>query len=300
MRYAMSDGRSAIGDSPPAPPPVLDYIRAQGWGAITSAEAVGGGCINDGHTLVTSGGPRLFLKTHRGAPPAMFAREAEGLRALGAAEGAPRVPAPLLWAEDFLLTEHIASASPAPDYAAAFGVRLARLHAHTASEFGFDHHNYLGLTPQPNPRLADGWAFFAEHRLGYQGRLARDAGRLDTASLRRLERLAGRLRELVPAQPASLLHGDLWSGNHLPGPDGQVWLIDPAAHYGWAEAELAMTTLFGRLPEAFYSAYHAARPLHPGWRDRLDLYNLYHLLNHLNLFGAGYLGSVEAVLARYS
>jgi protein-ribulosamine 3-kinase len=282
------------------PPPVAGFVAAQGWGAVTRAEPVGGGCINDGRALTTSLGPRLFLKSHRGAPPAMFALEAEGLRALGAVDGAPRVPAPLLWDEDFLLTEHIDSARSAPDYAAVFGERLARLHAHTAPEFGFDHDNYLGLTPQPNPHLEDGWAFFAEHRLGHQGRLARDAGRLGPASLRRLERLAGRLRELVPPQPASLVHGDLWSGNHLPGPDGQACLIDPAAHYGWAEADLAMTTLFGRLPEAFYAAYDAARPLRPGWRDRLELYNLYHLLNHLNLFGAGYLGSVEAVLARYS
>ena len=105
---------------------------------------------------------------------------------------------------------------------------------------------------------------------------------------------------MVPPQPASLIHGDLWSGNVIPGPEGWACLIDPACHYGWAEAELGMTQLFGGFDAEFYAAYADSRPLASGWRDRLPVYNLYHLLNHLNLFGGSYLASVRRVLDRFA
>jgi fructosamine-3-kinase len=111
--------------------------------------------------------------------------------------------------------------------------------------------------------------------------------------------LAARLPQLVPQQPASLLHGDLWSGNAISDRHGAPAIIDPAVYYGWAEAELAMTALFGAFAESFYQAYQEMRPLESGWRERFDIYNLYHLLNHLNLFGESYLGEVRAILRRY-
>ncbi|MCC6192374.1 MAG: fructosamine kinase family protein [Anaerolineales bacterium] len=280
------------------PAAVARFIAAQGWGAA-AAEPVGGGCINAGHVVSTTRGPTLFLKLNASAPPDMFVREAEGLAALGAAKDGPRVPAPLLTGADFLLLEYLPAARPAPRWSAALGERLAALHAVTGRAFGFDHDNYIGSTPQSNRWTPDGWEFFAEQRLRFQARLAVDRGLLTNPALRRIERLAQRLRELVPEQPASLIHGDLWGGNIVSGPDGLGCLIDPAAHFGWAEADLAMTTLFGRLPEAFYSAYAAARPLAPGWEERFDLYNLYHLLNHLNLFGRGYAGAVEEAARRF-
>ena len=109
-----------------------------------------------------------------------------------------------------------------------------------------------------------------------------------------------RLPDLIPEQPASLIHGDLWSGNVIVGPQAEPVLVDPAAHFGWAEAELAMTILFGRFERAAYHAYEQVRALAPGYMQRAAIYNLYHLLNHLNLFGIGYLGRVQAVLKRYS
>ena len=115
----------------------------------------------------------------------------------------------------------------------------------------------------------------------------------------RKQRLASRLDRLIPLQPPSLIHGDLWSGNVIPGPRGEACLIDPAAHYGWAEADLAMLSLFGQPPAEFYAAYEGQRPLTAGYRQRFDLYNLYHLLNHLNLFGESYLGEVMGILRRY-
>jgi len=210
-----------------------------------------------------------------------------------------RGPAALLAGPDFLLLEYLPPAPPAPDYWERLGAALARLHSPAHPQFGFAHDNYIGSTPQPNGWMDDGFDFFAERRLMFQGRLARERGRLGPPDGRRLELLASRLRDLIPEQPASLLHGDLWSGNVIAGPGGQACLIDPAAHYGWAEADLAMTALFGRFPEEFYRAYETARPLAPGWRSRCGAYNLYHLLNHLNLFGASYLSAVQNVLARF-
>jgi len=282
------------------PAAVSEYIAAQGWGTIAHAQPVAGGCINDGQVLTPSAGPRLFLKQNRSAPSEMFRREAEGLFALASAPGAPRVPSVLLLSESFILLEYLAPAPGAANYWPELGRRLAALHAATSDRFGFGHDNYLGATPQPNGWTADGYAFFAEQRICYQAARAHSRGRLSLATLRRVERLAFKLPNLVPAQPASLLHGDLWLGNIIPGPDGQACLIEPAAHYGWAEAELAMTALFGRPPETFFAAYSAQRPLAPGYPQRFDLYNLYHLLNHLNLFGASYLPAVEAVLAQYT
>jgi fructosamine-3-kinase len=276
-----------------------DYIAAQGWGHVTASQPASGGCINASRVLTTASGPRLFVKLNPSAPPDMFAREAEGLAALAAVPGAPRVPTALLAAPGFLLLEYISPSPPGPRAAARLGEQLAALHAAPAARFGFPNDNYLGSTPQPNPWIVDGWSFFAQHRLLHQGRLARQAGRLPAAGLRRLEGLARRLPDLVPAQPPSLLHGDLWSGNIVPGPGGQLCLIDPAAHYGWAEADIAMTALFGRQPDDFYAAYATVHSLPPGFAQRQDLYNLYHLLNHLNLFGASYLASVESILARY-
>jgi fructosamine-3-kinase len=210
------------------------------------------------------------------------------------------VPTPYLAGPDFLLTEYLTSASLAADYWEALGRRLAQLHHHTQARFGFPHDNYLGSTPQMNAGTNDGFEFFAEQRLLFQGKLARERGGLSPTGLQKLERVAARLRDLIPPQPASLIHGDLWGGNVIVGPEGEACLIDPAAHYGWAEAELAMTTLFGRFPPAFYSAYAAAHPLQPGYASRFDLYNLYHLLNHLNLFGVSYLGAVETILQYYA
>lgn len=280
------------------PAPVVAWLAAEGHGRVVELQPVAGGCINQGAILRTDGGPSFFLKQNAGAPEAMFHREVEGLRAL-VVEGGPRLPSPLLAGADFLLLEDLRPAAPAPEYWETFGRQLARLHTHTADTFGFPHDNFLGTTPQPNPPTPDGFEFFAVHRLKYQARLAGERGLLSDGDRDRIHKLADALRDLIPPQPASLIHGDLWSGNALTGPAGEPALIDPAAHYGWAEAELGMTDLFGGFPDRFYAAYMEARPLQSAWRDRLPIYNLYHLLNHLNLFGAGYLGQVQTIMKRY-
>lgn len=280
------------------PTAVSNWIAEQGFGQVVSSRRVGGGCINSVMILRTTTGQTFFLKTNTKTPADMFVREAKGLAALSV-PGGPRLPQIYLAGPGFLLLEDLAPTSRSPDYWPIFGVQLATLHEHTNPKFGFFHDNYLGSTPQPNPWTEDGHTFFSEHRLLYQAQLARQRGLLGQTQVRQVEQLASRLPQLIPAQPASLIHGDLWSGNAIADRYGAPAIIDPAAHFGWSEAELAMTTLFGAFPEDFYRAYNERRLLEPGYRERFDLYNLYHLLNHLNLFGSGYLGQVQAILNKY-
>lgn len=280
------------------PEVVRNWLEEHGHGAVTAVHPVGGGCINNGARLVTRSGESFFLKTNPDAPAGMFACEVEGLIALKQEDG-PRVPQPYLHGNSFLLMEDLKPAAPQPDYWPEFGRRLAALHNHTHSHFGFHQDNYLGSTPQPNPWTEDGYEFFGEHRILFQVRLAVRRGLLGREDARRAEKLVERLPELIPPQPPSLIHGDLWSGNAITGPQGEPALIDPAVHYGWAEAELAMTALFGSFPPAFYRAYEEVRPLASGYARRYPLYNLYHLLNHLNLFGSGYLRQVQGILRQF-
>jgi protein-ribulosamine 3-kinase len=281
------------------PDETLTWLRQRGSGEVTKTTSVGGGCINNGMRLSTESGESFFLKFNHNAPQDMFAREAEGLEALAVPNG-PRIPEPYCHGPTFILLEDLHPGRRQKDYWERFGQQLAALHGHTHEEFGFEHDNYCGRTPQPNPWTPDGYEFFAVHRLRFQANLAQQAGLLSTTDLGRVDRLSERLPDLVPAQPASLIHGDLWTGNAETGPDGEPALIDPAAHFGWAEAELGMTTLFGSFPAVFYRAYEEVRTLDPDWRARLPLYNLYHLLNHLNLFGRSYLPQVQNVLNRFA
>ena len=281
------------------PSPVTTYLTENGYGPVVRTRPVGGGCISNGQILETRSGATFFLKTNASVPADMFAREAEGLHALTVPDG-PRVPRVYLHGADFILLEDLAPAPRTRGYWPDFGRKLAALHNHTADRFGFGHDNYIGSTPQINTWTADGYEFFAEHRLRYQGMLAHRRGLLFAADLRAIDRLIARLPDLIPAQPPSLLHGDLWSGNAITDSEGAPAIIDPAAHYGWAEAELAMTALFGAFPAAFYRAYEEVHPLEPGYPARYPIYNLYHLLNHLNIFGRGYLGQVQSILHRYA
>lgn len=278
---------------------ILQELLAQaGLPDVSSGQGTGGGSFGETSRLTLADGRDVFLKSQHHAPANFFHAEAHGLKAL-AGTGAIRVPEVLAVSDSGLLLEWL-SGTPASDYAERLGEQLATLHGHSAADFGFHEDNYCGLTPQPNPQLADGFAFFAEARLGHQARLAEKSGLLQSADIKRIEMIANRLRDWIPEQPASLIHGDLWSGNVHCGPDGEPVLIDPAVHYGWAEADLAMTTLFGRQSPVFYRTYAEASGLDPEWEERIPLYNLYHLLNHLNLFGGGYLSSVRGVLDRFA
>lgn len=280
------------------PGEVVSWLAENHFGKVVSQRPVSGGCINNGMILRTASGRSFFLKLNPDSPVDMFSREVAGLEALRVSDG-PSVPLPYLHGRTFLLMEDLAPAARGVDYWVSFGRKLAALHKYTNEQFGFGADNYIGSTPQPNPWAADGFEFFAQQRLLFMARKARERGLLDRGDEARVAALAGRLPLLVPQQPPSLIHGDLWSGNALTTEDGAPAIIDPAAHYGWAEAELAMTTLFGSFPSEFYRAYEEVRPLETGYPSRYPIYNLYHLLNHLILFGRGYWGQVDAILRRY-
>lgn len=263
---------------------------------------VGGGSINAAWWLDLSDGRSRFVKTHPAPPPEMFEREAEGLAAL-AAVGSLRVPKEVRVGEAagtrFLAMEAVASGRPGVEFFADFGRRLAEQHRVSAgARYGFDKDNYIGSTPQPNPWTDDWVEFFARHRLGFQLNLATRRGLADR-ELRRLgERLIGRLSDWLAGtgEPPCLLHGDLWSGNYMVDEAGAPVLIDPACYYGQREAELAMTELFGGFHADFYAAYDEAWPLPPASGTRRRIYRLYHLLNHLNLFGGSYRGQCVELL----
>ena len=281
------------------PPAVTEFMEIQGWGAVRGLSTLGGGCISHAVRLETQHGPPVLVKHNPDAPSDLFRCEAEGLAALRTASGGPRVPNVLGVGQGWIVLEFIQSAPAREGFSALLAEQLASLHGRTSPTFGFNSDNYLGSTPQCNPLTADGFQFFTDYRLLPLGRQASAQGLISADDMQGIESVCHRLPDLVPSQPASLIHGDLWAGNLITGPQGEPVLIDPAAHYGWAEAELGMMHLFGGFEPQVFEDYAARRGLVPGWRDRLDLYNLYHLLNHALLFGAGYVAQFRRALARY-
>ncbi|MGH8278596.1 MAG: fructosamine kinase family protein, partial [Gammaproteobacteria bacterium] len=241
------------------------------------------------------------VKTIADDPQRLFA-EADGLRALGEC-GAVRVPQVLATAQQdgsaYLLMEWLELGPGTPLAAARLGEELARQHRCLGKRFGWRRDNFIGATPQFNA-LADDWlGFFRARRLGFQLRLAAENGyhgEVQTQGARLLEKLPVFFTSYTP-QP-SLLHGDLWSGNWGVLSSGVPVIFDPAVYWGDREAELAMTELLGGFSPEFYSAYNSAWPLDAGYRTRRDLYMLYHILNHLNLFGGAYLSQAQQLMTR--
>jgi len=275
--------------------------RRCGIRLLGGAEAVGGGSINRAFKVLSEQGP-LFLKLNTPSALGMFEAEAAGLEILAQAE-AVRVPAVVAVGAvadaAYLILEWIVFGPKSEAAERSLGADLASQHRVTRSEFGWDRDNTIGSTPQVNAPTGDWPTFFCEHRLRYQLALAVRNG-LPAATAADVERLLDKVAVLFDAyEPdASLLHGDLWGGNWGVTTDGTPVIFDPAVYYGDRETDLAMTRLFGGFGSAFYDAYAEAWPLAPGWERRVELYNLYHLLNHFNLFGAGYLASVQGALEK--
>jgi fructosamine-3-kinase len=268
---------------------------------IDARAPAAGGSINECH-VVRGRGRAFFVKLNTPQRADMFAAEAAGLEEIGRA-AVVRVPQPLCHgacpAASWIVLEHL-ELRPAGDQAmAALGRCLARLHRVTRDRYGWDRPNTIGSTPQVNTPADDWVTFWRERRLGYQLRLATSrghGGRLAAGGERLLEKLPAFFAGYRP--PPSLLHGDLWSGNAAMGPGDEPVIFDPAVSYGDREADLAMTELFGGFARSFYDAYRSEFPLDPGYATRKDLYNLYHVLNHLNLFGGGYRAQAQQMIAR--
>lgn len=278
-----------------------------GDAVIIKCDPVTGGDINRAYALKLSDGRKVFVKANRKENADFFRAEVEGLAAIRRTESV-RVPDVIAAGtegnEAFLLLEHIQTGSGNKTSSEELGEALAHMHKADTRQFmkdgrfGFLSDNYIGAGKQINTPK-DNWAeFFTECRLLPQFERAQlYFGREER---KQIDALLGRIDRYMPEpEHPSLLHGDLWSGNYMVDQDGHPWLIDPAVYVGHAEADLAMTELFGGFDRVFYDAYRSVGGIDPGYRDRKDLYNLYHLLNHLNLFGGGYLYSVKSVINRY-
>lgn len=261
---------------------------------VVSAQPVTGGSIHSALRLDEAGGARFFAKLATAAQAPMFEAEAHGLAAI-AASGSLRTPAVIALGADeahaFLVLEwlELQPLASATD-GARFAEALAGLHRDVGEHFGWPRDNFIGHTPQRNTER-DNWArFFVEERLRPQFARAREQG-FEIELQRQAERLLDRVPALfLDYRPAvSLLHGDLWHGNAAVLADGTPVVFDPAVHRGDRESDLAMSELFGGFPSAFYAAYRRTWALHEDYEQRKMLYSLYHVLNHLNLFGRGYL-----------
>jgi len=260
---------------------------------IISQSSVSGGCINDAEVIKTKSGKTLFVKTNNNSAKDMFFKEANGLRELAKAD-VIRVPKVIYASDDFIIIENITPQIKSKAFWENFGRSFAKLHKITNPIFGFSEDNYIGSTPQLNigsEKEAVNWTeFYFNKRLLYQYKIAEKNGYTGEElhqAFSEFEKIISSVLEDCKSEP-SLLHGDLWSGNFIIDETGNACLIDPAVYYGHREADLAMTKLFGGFDEKFYSAYNEEYPLDDGYEYREDIYKLYHVLNHLNLFGSWY------------
>lgn len=264
--------------------------------------AVSGGSINAAYCLHTTVGDFMMKRNSKSAYPDMFTCESAGLAAIGRTQTIA-VPQTILLDsfedDSFLILEWIEAAKATPAAARLLGQQLAAMHRHTATEFGFDTNNYMGSLPQSNRKHSTWSAFFITERLKSMVSIARHKQLLTANDETAFEKLYEILPSLFAEEPPALLHGDLWSGNYLIGVNQKPYLIDPAVSYGHREFDIAMTTLFGGFSHDFYESYQNSFPLAQGWQERVNLWNLYPLLLHLNLFGSGYLPQVRTCLQPY-
>jgi len=285
------------------PERIIGQIEADLNVRITQTTRISGGCIHHTFRLTLDSNEQVFLKYNHVDAGGNFEIEARGLRQL-AQTGALAVPAVKLVGTvepyAFLLLNWIEQGRQSRDYWTHFGENLARLHQVSKEGFGLEYNNYIGALPQVNNHEETWPEFFIKHRIQPMVDMAAKREYFDRRTLQRFDRLADKIKDVFPAESPALLHGDLWGGNILVGLDGLPVLIDPAIYFGHREMELAFMTLFDKQPPSFYDAYNAVFPLDPDWRNRIDICNLYPLLVHVNLFGGGYIQSVERILFRFT
>ncbi len=262
---------------------------------LSDSTPLSGGSISRSSRIKARDGRAFFLKQNDPAFLTFFKAEAQALEEIS---GTSSVSVPrlichgLTESSSFLVLSLFEEGIPTPASQEKLGIQLAQLHKVKQPHFGWSTDNCIGSTPQPNPRSEDWVSFYREQRLGHQLDLAQSKGKSFTGSCDLLKNLAAFFPGYLP-QPA-LLHGDLWGGNVSVDQNGQPIVYDPASYYGDREADLAFTYMFGGFTSHFYQAYENAYPLDPGFKIRKILYNLYHELNHFNLFGGGYASSSQS------
>ena len=277
---------------------------------IAKTDRLTGGDINKAYGLTLTDGTKVFMKANAKENFNFFECERAGLEEIQKT-GAISTPKVLGYGTDngeqvgysFLLLSFVELGNFAVNFWDDFAQSLAKMHRYCPAEgsngFGFYQDNYIGARAQKNTWTKSWIEFFRDNRLAVQ---FKDADKFfDESDRKRISKLLDNLDKfLIEPDAPSLLHGDMWAGNVMCGPEGKAVLIDPASYYGHREADLAMTELFGGFNSRFYEAYNEAFPLESGYEDRRDLYNLYHLLNHLNMFGQNYLDGVRAILREYA
>lgn len=285
----------------PAIEAVLSDVLQQPLRILNTGD-VGGGCINACYNMRTGAGS-FFVKINSADKfPGMFDAEAKGLQMLG--EACPGfVPHVIALFEQnafqYLILELLEPARRNGDFARRFASRLAGLHRFTSGRFGLDFDNYIGSLPQENT-ACNAWPdFFIHRRIEPVLKSAIDAGALDVPAIRMFDNLFLRLEHIFPAEPPALLHGDLWAGNCITGPNGYGFLIDPAVYFGHREMDIAMMHLFGGFDRDIFDSYHEIFPLEPGWKSRIPVCNLYPLLVHTVLFGGAYASQVKHIVQHF-
>jgi protein-ribulosamine 3-kinase len=282
---------------------IIEKIESIANSKIESADSLSGGCISDAKKVGMKSGDIFLLKINERASD-MFLKEANGLRELEKA-AAVRVPKVIHAEEDFILTEFINSSPQKKNFFIEFGEKFSALHRYTSDSFGFYEDNYIGSTPQLNAAEEEeknNWTiFYFNKRILYQFKLAEKNGYSSSELRKGIGNLESKIESILRGseEAPSLLHGDLWGGNFITDEKGEPCLIDPAVYYGHREADLAMTKLFGGFSSQFYSAYNEAFPLPEGYDYRENIYKLYHVLNHLNLFGGSYYGQAIRLIKFY-
>ena len=264
--------------------------------SVNNCRSVSGGCINQGYAVTGDTGS-YFVKLNQASQVAMFEAEALGLKQI-LETATIRTPKPICWgtaAESaYLVLEWLELNRGDAQSWEQMGRALAAMHRWAGSSaFGWDRNNTIGSTPQINSWTADWAEFYAQHRLGYQFQLAKRRG----GHFPQQERLLTAIPQLLAQKPQpSLVHGDLWGGNAACTATGEPVIFDPAVYFGDREVDIAMTELFGGFPTAFYHGYNEVFPLDAGYERRKTLYNLYHILNHFNLFGGGYASQANRMI----
>ncbi len=264
---------------------------------IASHRPVSGGCINQGYA-VSDGERTYFVKLNEATKVEMFVAEALGLQQI-AQTNTIRVPKPICWgvAENsaYIVLEWLKLEAGNTNSWQKMGQNLAAMHRLASASYGWEQNNTIGSTPQINNWTTDWVEFYASHRLGYQFQLAKRKG----GRFPQQEQLLASLPRLLSHQvQPSLVHGDLWGGNAACTQEGEPVIFDPATYYGDREVDIALTELFGGFPAAFYHGYNEVFPLDPGYEQRKTLYNLYHILNHFNLFGGGYASQANRMISQ--
>ncbi len=267
---------------------------------IISSSSLGGGCIANASLIKTEEGNKYFTKSY-GNNSHILRNEANGLKEL-AKPNAIRIPKVIVLDDEFLILEYIEQGRKTSNFSSDFGRQYAQMHKYKSDKFGYFENNFIGSTPQINLPQSDNWVeFFWQNRLLYQFNLAEQNHYIDN-SFRgffiKLESTFPSIIEGTEEEPA-LLHGDLWGGNYMVDNTGSAVLIDPAVYYGHREADLAMTRMFGGFDSEFYRSYNEEYPLIEDWKYRIDIYMLYHVMNHLNLFGTGSYSQAVSIIKKY-